>query len=110
MKTFFGCTFIDKMKLREVGIEYPIKLEYYKEMDKIGENIYEETAYGIEIVETEYLPDSVKVEKKCIRNITKDENEENRILEIFKENQVTVINFEEIISDLSSNKFLIRGE
>ena len=30
MKTFFGGIFIQKEKLMEEGIDYPIKLEYYK--------------------------------------------------------------------------------
>ena len=30
MKTFFGSIFIEKEKLQEAGVKYPIKLEYYK--------------------------------------------------------------------------------
>ena len=34
MKTFFGGTFIEKEKLEEAGINHPIKLEYYKEINE----------------------------------------------------------------------------
>ena len=30
MKYFFGCTFMSRKELANIGVEYPIKLEYYK--------------------------------------------------------------------------------
>ena len=110
MKIFFGGTFIDKEKLEEAGIDYPIKLEYYKQIneDYINMNMIsnmENAKYGIEIIETKYKPDNTKVKIKNIENLTNDEIEENRILEIFKENQVTVLNSEEVILDLISKRF-----
>lgn len=104
MKTFFGGTFIDKEKLREAGINYPIKLEYYKEINEDDINSNRKAKYGITIVKTEYIPDNLKVETKNIKYVTNDEIEENRILDIFKENQVTLINSEEVISDLFSSR------
>ena len=104
MRTFFGGTFIEKEKLVEVGINHPIKLEYYKEINeddiKSGKQ-----KYGIHIVKTEYKPDNIKVETKNIKYVTNDEAEENKILTIFKEKQVTLINSEEVISDLFRSKF-----
>lgn len=105
MKTFFGGTFIEKEKLEEAGIDHPIKLEYYKQINEDDINCYNKPKYGIEIVKTEYIPDNIKVETKSIKYVTNDELEENRILTIFKKNQVTLINSEEIISDLFRNKF-----
>lgn len=104
MRTFFGGSFIDKEKLEEAGIKHPIKLEYYKQIneDDIGSG---KEKYGVQIVKTEYIPDNLKIETKSIKYVTNDELEENRILNIFKENQVTPINSEEVILDLFRNKF-----
>ena len=104
MKTFFGSVFIEKEKLEEAGIDHPIKLEYYKQINEDDINSGKEK-YGIQIIKTEYIPDNVKIETKNIKYVTNDELEENRILNIFKENQVTPINSEEVILDLFRNKF-----
>ncbi len=104
MKTFFGGIFIEKEKLEEAGIKYPIKLEYYKQINEDDINTGKEK-YGIHIVKTEYIPDNIKIETKDIKYITNDELEENRILNIFKEYQVTPINSEEVIIDLLRKKF-----
>ena len=104
MRTFFGGSFIDKEKLEEAGIKHPIKLEYYKQINEDDINSGKEK-YGIQIIKTEYIPDNVKIETKNIKYVTNDELEEIRILNIFKVNQVTPINSEEVISDLFRNKF-----
>lgn len=104
MKTFFGGTFIEKEKLEESGKKYPIKLEYYKEINEDDINSGKEK-YGIHIVKTEYIPNNLKVETKSIKYVTNDELEESKILNIFKKSQVTPINSEEVISDLFRNKF-----
>ncbi len=104
MRTFFGGAFIDKEKLEEAGIEHPIKLEYYKQINEDDIN-YGKQKYGIQIVKTEYIPDNLRIETKSIKYVTNDELEENRILNIFKENQVTPINSEEVILDLFRKKF-----
>lgn len=105
MRIFFGGAFIEKEKLEEAGIEHPIKLEYYKQINEDEINSYGKEKYGIQIVKTEYIPDNLKVETKSIKYVTNDEIEENKILSIFKENQVTPINSEEVILDLFRNKF-----
>lgn len=104
LKTFFGGTFIEKEKLEEAGIDHPIKLEYYKQINEDDINSGKEK-YGIQIIKTEYIPDNLKIETKSIKYVTNDELEENKILNIFKENQVTPINSEEVILDLFRNKF-----
>lgn len=104
MKTFFGGTFIEKEKLEEAGINHPIKLEYYKQINEDDISSGKEK-YGIHIVKTEYIPDNIKIETKSIKYVTNDELEENKILKIFKENQVTPINSEEVVLDLFRNKF-----
>lgn len=106
MKTFFGGTFIEKEKLKEAGINHPIKLEYYKQINEDDINSNSKAKYGIYIVKTEYMSDNLKVETKNIKYVTNDELEEDRILNIFKENQVTIINSEEVISDFFSSRKL----
>ncbi len=105
MKTFFGSVFIEKEKLEEAGIKYPIKLEYYKQINEDEISNYEKPKYGIEIIKTEYKPDYTKVENKKIKYVTNDEIEANQILDIFRTNQVTPINSEEVIVDLFRKKF-----
>ena len=100
MRTFFGSTFIEKDKLEEAEIYHPIKLEYYKEINEDDIQKVDKAKYGITIVKTEYKKDNLEVETKNIKYITNDEKEEDRILSIFKENKVTPINSEEVISDI----------
>ena len=68
--------------------------------DKETLKIYEENKVNIE-----KLPEYTKVENKQIKYVTNDEIEANQILNIFKTNQVTPINSEEVIVDLFRNKF-----
>lgn len=97
MKRFFGGIFIEKEKLQKEGINHPIKLEYYKQ---INEKINEKNKYGITIVKTEYTPENLKVETKDIKSITDDENKINKLLNTFKKNEVSTIHLEEIMVDL----------
>ena len=105
MRTFFGSTFIEKDKLEEAEIYHPIKLEYYKEINEDDIQKVDKAKYGITIVKTEYKKDNLEVETKNIKYITNDEKEEDRILSIFKENKVTPINSEEVISDIWGHPF-----
>lgn len=105
MRIFFGGTFIDPEQLEEAGISHPIKVEYYKQINEDEINCLGSRKYGIHIVKTEYMPNNPIVETKNIKYVTNDELEENRILNIFKENKVTIINSEEVISDLFRSKF-----
>jgi hypothetical protein len=93
VKTFFGGIFIEARRLKEEGIEYPIKVEYYKIKNE------EEKTYGIEIIKKEYKSIGTKVEKEEIKSLSKDECKIERMLELFKENEVTPISAGEIIED-----------
>lgn len=53
MKTFFGGVFIEKIKLMEAGVKYPIKLEYFKTKKEKKNN--EVTPIAVEDVLQEIL-------------------------------------------------------
>ena len=75
MKTFFDGIFISKEHLKEAGIKYPIKLEYYKiardenvrNTDQINEIENTRGKYGIEVVKKEYMDGLSAMIKKYIR-------------------------------------------
>lgn len=94
MKKFYGGIFLDRDKLKKVGIFYPIKIEYYKIKEEGKIDIF-----GIEVIKTEYKTNEVKIEKVNINRITYDENEANHILDLLKENEVTPVIAEEIVQD-----------
>ena len=107
MKTFFGSIFIKKEKLEEAGINYPIKLEYYKIINE-DEFIHGENAkYGIKIVKTEYLSNDTRVEEKTIKYLPSNEQKINYILTILKKNEVTPICVQDVICDLSKVSIFI---
>ncbi len=95
MKTFFGGIFIETSKLKEEGIEYPIKVEYYKLKD---ENKTDKK-YGIKIIKKEFKNKIIEIETKEMKSLSNDECKINRMLELFKKNEVTPISAEEIIED-----------
>lgn len=107
MKIFFGSTFIEKEKLKEAGINYPIKLEYYKIINEDEIIKKQNVKFGIDIIKTKYLGNSIKTDNKMIKYVSNDENKIEEILNIFKENAVTPINALEVISDFSKNKVYI---
>ena len=95
MKTFFDGIFISKNLLEEAGIKYPIKLEYFK---TLNENV--ESKFGIEVVKTEYLEGNVNIETKEITNIAGDEQKQEEILSLLRNNQVTPITLEEVLEEI----------
>lgn len=101
MTTFFGGVFIDQEMLEASGINHPIKLEYYKRINE--DELLEENKvkYGVNIVKTEYTNEQTIVEQKGIKYLTNDETKANYLLKILKENFVTPIELDEIVSDLS---------
>jgi uncharacterized LabA/DUF88 family protein len=99
IKKFFGGTFLDKEKLSYEGINYPIKLEYYKIYDKTKER--NKLQFGIEVVKTEYQTQRTKIENKEIRGITKEEKVIENILKIISKNEVTPITTRDVIDDLT---------
>ena len=109
MKNFFGSIFINRDKLYEAGINYPIKVEYYKitnEEEKIKEN---KLIYGIQIIKTEYR-DKIGVEHEKIEHITNDENEITEILSLMKENEVTPIGLEDVILEIKSRQAIAKNK
>ena len=109
MKNFFGSIFINRDKLLEAGINYPIKVEYYKitnEEEKIKEN---KLIYGIQVIKTEYR-DKIGVEQEKIEHITNDEKEITKILELIKENEVTPIGLEDVILEIKSRQAIAKNK
>ena len=105
MNTFFGGIFIEKEKLEKEGIKYPIKLEYYKNIN--NEQVLKQNKYlfGISVVKTEYMKDKTRVERKDIKYLSNDEQKVEKILKLFKENEVTPIGVEDVLADLSKELF-----
>ena len=101
MKYFFGCTFMSREELANIGVEYPIKLEYYKTQtnEEDVKNV-NDIKYGIEVIKTSYIEEKVDVEKACIPEIIKDEAKVESMLNILKEHKVTPISAGDIIEDL----------
>ena len=97
MKTFFDGIFIDKNRLLEEGIKYPVKIEYYKTVTG-KENV--ENKYGIEIVKTEFKDGNINVESNEVLNITNNLNEADRILKLLCDNEVTPIAMQDVLDDL----------
>ena len=100
---FYGGKFLEKTKLEEAGIHYPIKLEYYKRVDEEEQKGIQK--FGISIVKTEYIPDNIKIETKDVKNLSDDENQVEKLLSIFKEFEVTPIIAEDVITDLGPKYF-----
>lgn len=100
MKTFYGGLFIKKEELAQSGINYPIKLEYYKTTQSEENEKYTNFKYGIEVVKTAYFGiNHIKVDKKNVENITDEESKIETILEKLKRNEVTPIGVEYVIAD-----------
>ena len=107
MKIFYTSTFIKKEELEEVGINYPIKLEYYKIINEDEIMKGEKARFGIKVIKTEYINNNTKTEEKEITYLSNDEKRIEEILNIFKENEVTPISVEDIIYDLVIKELLI---
>lgn len=101
MKIFFRSTFIKEEALNEARIDHPIKLEYYKIINK-EENLRQEKAkFGIYIVKKEYKEGGLRKENEKIQYLTDDEKQIERILDTLERNQVTPIGLQEIINEMS---------
>ena len=106
MKKFFGGRFIENEILRKEGIYHPIKLEYYTIINK--ENYKNnKLRYGLEIVKTEYYPNSINVERREVEEITNDENTIKSILNILKENRVTPVAIKDVIQEIFTKNLQI---
>lgn len=107
MRIFFSSTFVKKETLNEARIDYPIKLEYYKIINEDEVVKQEKDKFGIDIVKTEYRKNDIKVENKKVQYLSSDERKINKILNLFKENEVTPITVEDILSDFSKKMIFI---
>lgn len=101
IKKFYGGKFIDKQKLSSEGIDYPIKIEYYKIYD--NEENKEITKYGLEVVKTEYKTEKVDIENKEVLRITDEEKIIDNILDKLKNYEVTPVIARYIVEDLVYN-------
>lgn len=99
MRTFFSSTFIQTKALSEVGIDYPIKLEYYKVINEDKKDRKGRAKFGINVVKTEYKNNDVKVEYKKVQHVSNDERKIEKILNVLKENEVTPITVEDVLDD-----------
>ena len=104
MKNFFGSIFINRDKLREAGIEYPIKVEYYKITNEIPTK--HKLIFGIQIIKTEYK-ERIGIEQSKIENLTSNEKEIDKILDQLKNNEVTPIGLEDVVIELEEKINLI---
>ena len=95
MKNFFGSIFINRDELSKAGINYPIKVEYYKITDENRDKL----TYGIQVIKTEYR-DKIGIEQKRIEHLTNDEKEIINMLGLVKEYEVTPVGLEDVIIEI----------
>jgi len=92
---------MSREELANMGVEYPIKLEYYKTQTNEEEvRNQKDIKYGIEVIKTSYIDEQVKIEKRTLPEILRDEITINNILDKLKENKVTPVSAEYVIEDL----------
>ena len=107
MKNFFGSVFINRDELLEAGINYPIKVEYYKITNEPEKE--NKLLYGIQVIKTEYK-DKIGVEQNRIEHITNDESEITKMLSLIKENEVTPIGLEDVIIEIKKLQTLAKSK
>ena len=107
MKNFFGSIFINRDELLEAGINYPIKVEYYKITNEPEKE--NKLLYGIQVIKTEYK-DKIGVEQNRIEHITNDESEITKMLNLIKENEVTPIGLEDVIIEIKKLQTLAKSK
>ena len=107
MKIFFNSTFINKEALNDAGIFHPIKLEYYKVINEDEIINRNKAKFGIHVIKTEYTQNDIKVEDKQVQYVSNDEKKIEEILIKLKENEVTPIAINDVLSDFSKQMLLI---
>lgn len=100
---------MNRDRLEEAGIKYPIKVEYYKVINEEGKIKENKLIYGIQVIKTEYR-DKIGVEQEMVEHITNDENEITRILGLMKENEVTPIGLEDVILEIKSMQAIAKKQ
>ena len=97
---------MSREELANIGVEYPIKLEYYKtQTDEEKVKNQKDIKYGIEVIKTSYIDENINIEKRTIPEIIRDEIKINRILDKLKENKVTPVSVEYVIEDLLKESY-----
>ena len=97
---------MSREELANIGVEYPIKLEYYKtQTNEEDVKTLKDLRYGIEVITTSYINEKVSVEKRTIPEIIRDEIKIDRILDKLKENKVTPVSAEYVIEDLLKESY-----
>lgn len=100
-RTFYGDVFLDAEELKDRCDRYPIEIEYYKTCTNRKGLINEDyEVYGVEIVKKEYIGKNIKTESSRIDNITKSEKTLDKVMKILKDNTVTPITLNDVISDM----------
>ena len=107
MKNFFGSIFINRDKLLEAGINYPIKVEYYKITDEERTKQENHLVYGVQIIKTEYK-EKIGIEQNKVEHITNDDGEIAKILSVIKENEVTPIGLEDVVLEIKSRQAIAK--
>lgn len=107
MKNFYGSIFINRDELLEAGINYPIKVEYYKITNEPEKE--NKLLYGIQVIKTEYK-EKIGVEQNRIEHITNDESEITKMLSLIKENEVTPIGLEDVIIEIKKLQTLAKSK
>lgn len=100
MKMFYGEIEMRRESLKENGIYYPIRLEYYLtkgEYTLKGDN---EEYYGIEVVKKSYLKSEEREEKIEISHISDNKEIVCHLLNILKINEVSPAHTRYIVEDL----------
>ena len=109
MKNFFGSIFINRDKLKEAGINYPIKVEYYKITDEEQKIKQNKLIYGIQVIKTEYR-EKIGVEQSKIEHITNNEKQIDKMLDVIKQNEVTPISLEDVVIELKKMQTLAKNK
>ena len=91
MKKYYGTCYMNLEKFYNGEGENLIKLDYYQSKN---------SKFGIEVVKTVNSSNIIEKESKRINEITNDENETDRILEILRQNKVTPVVADDIIYDI----------
>ena len=107
LKNFYGSIFINRDELLEAGINYPIKVEYYKITNEPEKE--NKLLQGIQVIKTEYK-DKIGVEQNRIEHITNDESEITKMLSLIKENEVTPIGLEDVIIEIKKLQTLAKSK
>ena len=97
-KSFFGKTIIDSSDSEELSDEERIELEYYETRNMVERN---GRKYGIEVVKKKDEKEKFNIETKVINDISDEEKDVNRLLNLLMINKVTPIAVDDIISDIS---------